>query len=94
LAGTQSRPSQSFGAGTLAFHRSAAFPDAGGASSPPSQRFVVEGASASQRSQVIAGFRFRTFSSEARFDVVVKESRFVPLPRLVEALFRLAPPAN
>jgi len=39
---------------------------------------------------MIAGFRFRTFSSEARSDVVVRENRFVPKPRLVGTLFRFA----
>jgi hypothetical protein len=56
--------------------------------------FSLHGWDLLQGAQMIAGFRFRTFSSEARSDVVVRESRFVPMPRLVEALFRLAPPAN
>jgi hypothetical protein len=53
IGGYPIRPSQGFSAGTLAFHRSAAFPEAGGVSSPPSQRLTSSrGSSASQRAQV------------------------------------------
>jgi hypothetical protein len=44
-----------------------------------------EGKRAIHRIQMIAGFRFRTFSSEAQSDVVVRGNRFVPMPRLVES---------
>jgi hypothetical protein len=54
-----------------------------------------EGKRAIHRTQMIARFCFRTFSSDDRSDVVVRENRFVPMLRLVATLFRLrAAPAD